>query len=398
MVILLLLWAFAGPLGIDSLRPETASAAEITERALAAVGEAESFRGTLVVVVSSIFGLPGDASAVQQTSETRHAYVETARGDFRLVGSTGDGLNADVCYEQTTGIQRLLVTDDEGRPVEAHETTGLAAGPPDPGPHYRWNLSATVRALRASSDAAVEEVAHEGRPAWTLSSDIQPNLIDDGGPDHLRVTVEQETGFPVSVVYSRLGQTLFEMRLEDLEVDPELPADAFALEFPAGVSVDRIDEGFQRVDITRRGAEAAAVVGYMPVLPSELPGGFVLTELNVAEIGRPSGKEGMNPAAPGVVSALYRRGFDQVVVSTRLVGDDPSLWSDPLASGEGYIDRPEPVMLASGAFAGCVAEVLINVLTTPHLWAMNDTLVLTISGDLTRDELLAVAESMMPVE
>jgi hypothetical protein len=70
------------------------------------------------------------------------------------------------------------------------------------------------------------------------------------------------------------------------------------------------------------------------------------------------------------------------------------LWSDPLASGEGFVDTPETVMLTSGAFAGSTAEVLIDPRAVPHLWAMNDALVMTVSGDLTRSELLAVAESL----
>jgi hypothetical protein len=129
-----------------------------------------------------------------------------------------------------------------------------------------------------------------------------------------------------------------------------------------------------------------------------VPGGFVLTEVAVAEVGQASGKEGMNPPAPGVVSALYRRGFDRLVVSTRTVGGDPSLWSDPLASGEGFIDTPESLTLTTGAFSGSVAELLIDARTVPHLWAMNETQVVTVSGDLTRDELIAVAESLTLVE
>ena len=81
-----------------------------------------------------------------------------------------------------------------------------------------------------------------------------------------------------------------------------------------------------------------------------------------------------------------------------MVGDDPSLWSDPLASGEGFIDTPETVTLTSGAFAGSAAEVLIDPRAVPHLWAMNDSLVLTVSGDLSRSELLSVAESLKRAE
>jgi hypothetical protein len=95
---------------------------------------------------------------------------------------------------------------------------------------------------------------------------------------------------------------------------------------------------------------------------------------------------------------LYRRGFDRLVISTRLVGADRELWSDPLASGEGFIDTPERVVLQKGAFSGSTVELLVDARAVPHLWAMNDALVLTVSGDLTRAELLAVAGSLAPVE
>jgi hypothetical protein len=184
-----------------------------------------------------------------------------------------------------------------------------------------------------------------------------------------------------------------ELRLEGLEVDPILTADAFSLEFPDGVEIIRTDAGFRRVSL----AEAATAVGYTPILPAEVPAGFARTDVTVAETGQSTGKEGMNPPTGGVVSVAYRRGFDRLVISTRLVGPDPTLWSDPLSAGEGFIDRPEKVTLAAGVFAGSagsVAEVLIDPRAIPHLWAMNDSLVVTVSGDLTRAELLAVANSL----
>ncbi len=106
----------------------------------------------------------------------------------------------------------------------------------------------------------------------------------------------------------------------------------------------------------------------------------------------------MNPVAGGVVSLAYRRGFDRIIVTTRLVGADPSLWSDPLASGEGFIDHPETVVLTGGALNGLEAELLIDPRAVPHVWAMTDSLVVTVSGDLTRAELLAVAESLTALE
>jgi hypothetical protein len=38
--------------------------------------------------------------------------------------------------------------------------------------------------------------------------------------------------------------------------------------------------------------------------------------------------------------------------------------------------------------------VVIDPRTIPHLWAMTDRLVVTVSGDLSRAELIAVAEAL----
>jgi hypothetical protein len=92
----------------------------------------------------------------------------------------------------------------------------------------------------------------------------------------------------------------------------------------------------------------------------------------------------------------YRRGFDAIFISTR-VAIEPTggaIWSDPLATGEGFVDDPEDVQLERGALSGVEANLLIVPLTLPHLWALTDELVVTVAGDLSRDELIRVAESL----
>jgi len=131
-------------------------------------------------------------------------------------------------------------------------------------------------------------------------------------------------------------------------------------------------------------------------VPSWLPEGFELADVTVAEQGSATGVEGMNPAAPGVVSMAFRRGFDSIFISTR-VAVEPSggaIWSDPLASGEGFFDEPEPVTLERGALSGVEANLLIVPLAIPHIWALTDELVVTVAGDLSREELIRVAESL----
>jgi hypothetical protein len=381
-VILALLWAFAGPLGIDVFRPQSASAAEIKEKMVAALAQAEAVKGTLVVSYYD--------EATGQLGETRWNVVTTARGDFRM---TGVSRSEDIAYDASSGVQRVLAGGDDGEPQVASEMTGLAPGWPDPGP-ADWvlfrGMGAVVRAMLAAEAPSVSEATFDGRPVWVMSAEVQPNRLSTVSGDHIEITVDRQTGFPVKVSESKKGRLVQELRLEGVQIDPPLTGDEFVLAFPEGVEVEQNDQGFRRVSLE----QVAEVVGYQPLVPAVLPEGFKLAEIAVADVGGPTGKEGMNPAAEGVVSLAYRRGFDRLIVSTRLVGDDPSLWSDPLASGEGFIDTPETVTLKSGTFAGSAAEVLIDPRAVPHLWAMNDTLVLTVSGDLSRSELLSVAESL----
>ncbi len=396
-----LIWALVGPLGVGVVGPDTVSAAEIARKAAAAVAQARALRGTLVTALPGGYqDANGGSVGADALEETRFEFVCTAEGDFRL---SGVGLTQEIVYDHETGVERFLSVGSGM--INASEFTGLASGPPDRISPLESTLGrqlgAVVRALKESPQAAVSEDTYEGRPVWVLSADVQPNRLSTVSGDHLVVTVDQATGFPVRVVETKSAEVVREFRLEGLEIDPELTEGGFTLEFPempAGTEVYRADFGFEGVDVGRLGDRASAVVGYAPLLPLAVPQGFTQAEVTVAALGQPTGKEGMNPAAAGVVSALWTRGFDRLVVSTRSVGPDASLWTDPLSSGEGFIDEPEKVVLKTGPFAGRTAELLIDARAVPHLWVMSDTLMLTVSGDLTRAELIAVAESLAEAE
>ena len=53
-----------------------------------------------------------------------------------------------------------------------------------------------------------------------------------------------------------------------------------------------------------------------------------------------------------------------------------------------------PKVLHTGALAGVEAKLLVVPRNTPHIWALSDKLVVTIAGDLSAAELVAVAESL----
>jgi len=362
--------------------PDVASAREVQERVVAALTEAEALRGTLV---SRSTGPTGGRIRVD-----RFDFALTAGGDVRL---TRRGGPADLVYDASRGVERSVNASASIGAGRFHAVrAGLAPGPPDAGPS-EWllgrQLGAAVRALLAADDPRVVETEHGGRPAWRVTLPTAPNRIYPD-IDRIDVTVDRGTGLPVRVVTTLDGAFRGELRVDRLAVDAPLPAGTFRIRFPAGAEVLRSDAGFRRAEL----AEVEGIVGYRPLVPREVPPGYRLAEVAVARTAGPTGVEGGNPPSRMVVSLAYRRGFERLLVSTRLAGAGAARWDDPLASGEGLPDRLERVAIGAGALVGAPAELVIGPRAVPHLWALAGGLVVTVSGDLGRDELLEVAGSL----
>jgi hypothetical protein len=64
-----------------------------------------------------------------------------------------------------------------------------------------------------------------------------------------------------------------------------------------------------------------------------------------------------------------------------------------MSSGEGNTDVPQPFVVAGGALAGANAELVLSARGNPHVWTIDDRLVVTITGDATGEELRRMAES-----
>jgi hypothetical protein len=319
---------------------------------------------------------------------TKARFAVTARGDFYAESPT-----EVVAYDAKRKTERYHA---RGNPV-ASTLTGSAPGPPDhltsgPGElDFNRRLGSVVRALLAAGDPRVENATYDGRPVWQLEISVPENLIAGAdSADRLAIDVDKQTGVPIRVVALNRGRLLSELRLEDLEVNAAIPRQTFRPDFPAGVEVYRADLGFRTVSLE----EAAAEAGYQPLVPSAVPDGFSLTEVAFAREGGATGFEGANPPSRNVISLSYRRGLDQFVVSTREVGADPSAWSDPLATGEGFPDEPERVTIAEGALQGVEAEILIVPRGVPHAWTIAEDLVVTVAGDLGRDQIVALLNAL----
>lgn len=357
--------------------PQVASAAVVKERVRASLEALRSLSGVIV------------ADGPAQGEPRRWRFALDAAGDFRLEGpSPGEW----VAYDARSGVARSAQRSASmgGDMLFYSERAGVAPGAPDQGPPT-WllpdELGAYARALLAAGDARVHEVAYEGRPAWRVDVATLPNAVATAlFGDRLEVTVDRGTGIPVDIVESKRGAVLRELRIEQLTVDGALPN--FRPSFPAGAEVMRSDDGFHRVLL----GDVAGAAGYAPLVPARVPDGFRLDEVSVAAEAAPTGAAGENPPSRNVVSLAYRRGLDRLVVTTREAGD--GRWTDPLAAGDGFVDHPEPVAVETGALRGSEAQVVVSPHGMPHLWALDDGLVVTVAGGLSRAELVAVAGSL----
>ena len=356
-----------------------AEAAAVRSQVMRTLSGTQSVRGRLVYRAL-------DARAGKVVT-ARYSFAADGRGDFRLTNANG---TEDLAYDAAAGVERAITTSASiGSGRFYAERTGLAPGAPDEGPSeflLDRELGALVRALAASREPRVQDVTYHGHPAWRLDVRVEPNSLEPD-IDRITVTVDKRSGFPVHVVSSLRGRFRSELTLTELVVDKPLGVGEFTVRFPANPEILRTDAGFTHDGLQH----AAAVVGYRPLVPRTIPAGFRLAIVAVARKTSTTGPGGSNPPSRNVVSLAYRRGLDQFTVTTRLRTE--GLWRDPFAV-EGLALPGEHVRLAGGAFGGARAAVVLDPRTIPHIWAVTDRLVLTISGDLTRAQLLAVADGV----
>jgi hypothetical protein len=212
------------------------------------------------------------------------------------------------------------------------------------------------------------------------------------------VTVDKQTWMLLGVREEQQGRATFEIEYRDVRVDGPLPNDVFTpRKAPPGAPVEYVDLGFRRMTL----AGAATAPGVAPLVPGLLPGGFRLANAAVAdraEIVREIGDKEIHLESRHVFALQYRRGFDWLTVSTRIVPDgryhiemDLVEEFDQAWSRQARIEVP----IVSGPFAGVTARILaVSTTSAPHLWAEKDGVLLTIAGVATADELLAAAESL----
>lgn len=371
--------------------------------------------GSAPAVIEPTSVVEPSASVSTSTSPLDSTPVWPPAGDLEgrvaIGSSNGAGLQVDF-YLATDGSYRF----DDGRGVAVYDfSTATAASlafgqePGDPGfgaviaghplagpetnhpfldTYLKWDMRGfCLASLEGSISLATEqkETVFLGLPATEFTGPAGDFGDDDelGGPiDSFVYTCDDATGLPLAITETRADKST--VSFEVLRLAEGINPPPFQFDFPPESEVVKRDLGFRRVAL----GEIAGLVGYNPVVPQVVPVGFDLVEVAVAEVpeeGTTTGAARINPPSLGVVVLIYRHGLDELVVSTRLA--DPraeidDMWFDPYGGAYAFES------LAPAKSAGGVDFQLAGGEGAPlHGWAVTDTLVVTVGGDISQDSL-----------
>ena len=313
-----------------------------------------------------------------RTDRSEYEAVIAPDGSYRI---TSRAIERSVAYDATWDVrrEREVTVGPTGPVIVAREATGFGGGPPDPAPDdidlVTADVRAALRAVRGEERRLAESSSVRGRKAWALSAALPADRPD--GADTVRLSVGQDDLLPIEVSVSADGVPLRLTSFRDVVANEEAPRDTFVLAFKPDDPLEKVGHGFGPLLL----ADVAGAVGFQPLQPTYLPIGFTLDNARV----RPADK---------VVSLRYRRGFEQVTVTTRpspvRVGEP---WSDPFPRPDGPA-RSTPVNLTAGAIRGNRADLVAGATGGPQLWGSNGMLAVTVAGDVTTDELTLIGDSL----
>ena len=96
-----------------------------------------------------------------------------------------------------------------------------------------------------------------------------------------------------------------------------------------------------------------------------------------------------------IAHVRYSRGPQELLITLRPspveAGQD---WDDPFTRGEGEEATPTEVAIEDGPFRGATALQVAGPRALPSLWVADGELAFTVSGDVTADELVRIAQSL----
>ena len=428
--------------------PAPATAAEAIGYALSALDRYPGIEGT---VTSQSVG----ADAAESWSKEMD-FVATPDGSLRIesrnveAGMAPRGVNETLVYDAPARAVRILSDWSEIQPLPSTdpdggmyyprwwlEKSGMAAAEPDrelpDGGFPLWRVRAYLRTMMSDPEARFIATEQDGRTVWVLSAEA---VSADGSgerpvPVALPVTITIDAATRLPLAYERAGVPGSHdgERLEfDIHPLNDAPArDRFTLQRPDdpgtriedgsdGSSIGG-DQGFRDLPFDDAAAVRKATSG-MAAFPQWAPRGFHLSSGTYRDDGTATSYR-PRPGAPerGVmnkfVSLCFRRGYDQAFVSVRV---DPRLHSSTIrGTGEDKVrtDTSDPfvknmdpevaalwashtddVRLTGGWFAGATAHVVLEPSIWPHLWVKKGPYIACIAGDLTKRQMVRMAESL----
>lgn len=364
---------------------------------------------TLTVVPTSLSGTWVHTSEDTTFGEAigKGSFVLTAAGDYRLQWQmvkapsfpTAMPTKSIEVYDAQANTWRRIQADwtKPGQQTVYQQATISTVDLPAPfAPHslfspYRDEASC-VRALRVEDHPGVviEATTYQGRPAWRARI-TRPVADSQATMTAGEIIVDRQTGYVLSsntTVRNLDGSvTTNELALGDLRVDGPLAASEFDLAKPAGKyrlapfppSIGQATPSLGRAATLKQATQA---LGARPLLPRRLPGGYRLEGISVISLSK------MQRA----VLVGYERGFDRFsILESR----------DGFGAESGTAQHE--TLLTAGSLAGDKARTTVS-LASWGVPALPDAptlavtarggLYLRICGDLTRRQLLEVANSL----
>jgi hypothetical protein len=396
---------------------DTATAGDVLAAMTAASGGAQTVR-LHIVSTTAVTQTGSDATENRSTDET-DLTLSIAGDSLALLESASSwkddhGVRHTTDWSQTTGYDAKLHEARSFLSGEAlrkgmtirrpsWQTDSTALG----GDDERYpSLTANLRAAVAAADPSlpVEETTYLGRPAWHGVFTVREQWGMDGELTMVfrwDATVDQATGLLVaaSCRVEAAGQPVAwdsRLRVTGLELDPALGPGWQRPEAPGRKTV-LVDDG------TRFGTpEEVAQLSWptLPLIPQWAPAGYRLTD--VASPGAGIGRMSVARPSPGVVVkrvkgtpgstrvlVRFRGGFGSFVVeiSPKTLGQTVDGEPDVVLSA-GYL-KGQPAVYGDDASDGTQIGI-----SAPTLITYSDRSKVVITGDLTPDELIKVAESM----
>ena len=433
--------------------PQPASAAEAIRFALGALDKAQAIKGTIYIgkVHSGVFKagdkvtflsardgsyrvttrtvgpdalypLPGYVQTIAYNARTRQAQAVL---DFGSKGMRYENTTRD----PTTGADVTTVREYR---YEYFHWVAAAPAPPESTlieaqSFPLWQVRAYLRTMLGDPRVTFATRRIDGRKVWLLTaSEFSPGSHGQGSRGTpVTIAIDARTRLPLRISgYWGNG----ELRIDSAAYAAKPPASAFVLpKPPAGQTHDTSKDAlgpplsFPGLPFASAAAMNKAVDG-MAAFPGWVPRGFVL---QVGAHTLPSGsvelprRFGAPPRSiPNTIVLLaYRRGFDAAYVTVRpdsrleyktyevVPGTKKQVrvdTSDPFITWVSPQDRfglrahTADVHLTAGAYAGSVAHIVVDPGYWPHLWVRKGPWVATVSGDLTRAEMVHIAESLAP--